>query len=408
MRAWSARAGHAARTVAGIGALLLAAAGAPAPADEPVLLRHSFAEGRARYLTVKTSVDKATVVSFFPDPFGSRDEREWWVAATAGAAAADGYAPLTWSIERLQARHRDQMGREQKPAITFDSLRPAAEPRTASLAAWAPRSLTLHLDPAGRLRELANPPDSRPALPAPGSGLTAGTMEPPTIDEMTRVVAELYGSYIPDRPVSPGDAWTSARRIHRAPYGTLSSDVRYQLRGVENRGERRIAKISFHGEQTLTPDPVATRPGGDRREHRLRKGAYDGEVEFDVSAGRMVAFRSRDEINVELIMSGEVKDSARASPAPTTATATASAPATQPTTQPAGHTLSFSFQLSETRELSATASDTAPVKPIVVNAAPAATQPKPPVTAAPPITHPVQPSRPTTRPGATAPPPPPS
>lgn len=410
MRTRSACAGHAGRALACVAALL-SAASAPASGDEPVLLRHAFDAGRPRYLNIKSSVDKSTVVSFFPDPFGSRDEREWWVTATAGAPAGDGYAPLTWSIERLQARYRDLVGREQKPPITFDSLRPAAEPRTAPLSAWAPRTLMLHIDPAGRLRELASPPGTRPALPAPGAGLTAGTVELPTIDELHRLVAELHGSYVPDRPVSPGDSWTAARSIHRAPYGTLSSDVRYQLRGVEARGERRIARISFRGEQTLTPDPVATRPGADRREHRLRKGVYDGEVEFDVGAGRLVAFRSRDEINVELIMSGEVKDSAKAPTTTTTAPATspAAAPAPRPATQPAGHTLSFSFQLSDTRELSATASDTAPVKPIVVNAAPTATQPKPPTAVSPPIaSQPVRPPRPPTQPSAIKAPPLPS
>src|SRR5262249_16945139 len=106
--------------------------------EPPVALRHRFTDGQIRYIQVKETSEKRTIVSFFPDPVGTTEEREWWIIATTGKSDAAGTAG-TWKVDRLQARHRDSVGGSKKPEQSFDSLRPANAGQLYMLTAWTNR-----------------------------------------------------------------------------------------------------------------------------------------------------------------------------------------------------------------------------------------------------------------------------
>jgi hypothetical protein len=346
--------------------------------DAPVSLAPRFPEAQVRYLTLRTETEKLTVVSFFPDPIGTLDQREWWIIATTGpaAATAPSTAPdsvtLTWKIDRLQALHRDRVGREQKPDMLFDSLRPSNPPQTHALVPWGDRTITLRLNDDGRVVDSHEAPGAPRAAPTPAHG---ASVEQPTLDELRRVAGELYGSCSAGKPVAVGDSWVREYSVHRSPYGTLSGPIHYTLRGMDESGGRRVARVAFGGELTLTPDAATTRPGADSKRHEVRRAVFEGTAEFDVAAGQPIRVETNEVLDLNLIMSS-------AQPATPPAKPTASGPATQPATQGELKTTTYTFRMSETRKCVATVSAQAPVKPIVV-------RPATPTQPAAPASHPV-------------------
>lgn len=360
-----------ARLVAGL--VLFFSAG-PAIAAEPVTFREQFKDGRIRYVDIKTTSEKNTVVSFFPDPFGSVDERDWWIVATEGKEPKPGLTAVTWRVDRLQARHRDVVGRERKPDEVFDSLRPNASKLAAALGPWKDRSLLFWLNGRGDVAEMIEPPAGRAPLPnTPG-----GQSEGPTVEEFRRFANEFYGFCMPEKPVGVGEKWTRPYSVKREPYGTLNGTIGFVLRGIEKRGEQKVARVEFSANLTLVPSTQPSRPGADEKRYEVKTATYEGWSEFDLDAGIPLASEAREELKFDLIMT------AAAPVKPVKAT-------TQAESQPAAKPISYTFQQAETHRTQISVSTTPFVKPIVVNA--------PPTTSAP-VFRPPQPHYPMTQPRA--------
>ncbi len=417
--------------------LAVAAAGCPAlfaddppangpAADAPITFAPKFPDKQVRYVNIKSELDKTTIVSFFPDPISALDQREWWFVATSAKPQTTGVIPLTWKVDRLQALHRDRIGREQKPDILFDSLRPSNPPQAGGLNGWTDRAVMLRLNPAGRVTDAVDAPTSRPALPSVSYG---STIEIPTLLDVRQLAAEFYGEYLPTKPVKVGESWTRNYVIHRTPYGTLHGPVKCTLRAVDDVSGKRIARIDFAGDLQLTPDPATTKPNADTKKYEVRKSLFEGAADYDLTNGEPLRVEVRELVDLNMIMTS-VQPAAKPPPPPTTRPTTgpttgpaagatsrpttkpppnrtskpaplpAAPPASQPATQPAPKVLSFSFQMSESRKSTATFSKTAPIKPIVVRP-PTPTQPaRPPNTTSRPYSPPsAPPRRPTTQPG---------
>ncbi len=379
--------------------LIFVAAGAARAAD-PVTLRETFKDGRVRYIDIKTSNEKNTIVSFFPDPIASVDEREWWIIATEGKAPKPGLTAVTWKIDRLQGKHRDMFGRERKPDQVFDSLRPGGSPLVGSLGPWTDRSLLFWLDTRGEVDQLIDPPSTRPPLNHMPTGSQA---EAPSADDFRHFASAFYGLYLPEKPVNVGDKWTRPYSVKRDPYGTLDGTITYTLKSVDKRADQNVARIEFGGNLTLVPATQPARPGADEKRHEVKTATYDGWVEFDIDAGMPLAADAREDLKLNLIMTATAQPAKPA--APPAAKPAASQAATQPGAQPAASQpaapaapaapkpVSYTFQLAETRRAQFSVSKTPPQKPIVVNS--------PPPTSAPVMVRPPQPYRPqTTQPHA--------
>lgn len=365
-----------ARLVAGLAMILSVGS---APAAETVTLREQFKDGRVRYVDIKTTTEKNTVVSFFPDPFGSVDERNWWIVATEGKEPKPGLTAVTWRVDRLQARHRDMMGRERKPDEAFDSLRPNASRLAAGLGPWADRSVLFWLNERGDVDQMIDPPAGKPPLPL----TPAGQSEAPTATDFRSFAEVFYGFCVPGKPVSVGDKWTRAFSVKREPYGTIEGTIEFVLRGVETRDGRRVARVEFSAPLKLVPTTQPARPGADEKHYDVKTATYEGWSEFDVDAGMPLAAEAREELKFDLIMTA-------AAPAkPNKATSQASS---QPASQPVAKPVSYTFQQAESHRTQITVGSTPFVKPIVVNA--------PPPASAPAGIRPIQPNRPTTQPHA--------
>jgi len=334
--------------------LILVAAGA-ARAAEPITLHESFKVGRVRYLNIKTSTEKNTVVSFFPDPIGSVDEREWWIVATEGKEPKPGLATMTWRVDRLQARHRDMLGHERKPDEVFDSLRPNASPLAGAFGPWIDRSVIFWLNDRGEVVEMIDPPSGRPPL-AHSPARPGSQAETFTADDFRRYAGEFYGDFLPDKPVALDDKWTRPYSVKRDPYGTLNGTITCVLKSVASRGDEKIARIEFAAALTLVPATQPARRGADEKRYEVKTATYDGWMEFDIAAGVPVAADAREDLQLNIIM---------------TAASQPAKPTTRPSSQPAPKPMSFVFQLAETRRTQFDVSKTPPQKPIVVNPRPA-------------------------------------
>jgi len=389
-------------------------AAAPAAAGESITFAPKFPDKQVRYVNVKSELDKTTIVSFFPDPISALDQREWWFVATNAKPQTPDVIPVTWKVDRLQALHRDRIGREQKPDILYDSLRPSNPPQAAGLNAWIDRAVMLRLTPAGRVTDAVDAPTSRPALPM---GSYGSTIEIPSLLDVRQLAAEFYGAYLPTNPVKVGESWTRDYVIHRTPYGTLHGPIKCTLRAVDDVPAKRIARIDFAGNLNLTPDPATTKPAADSKKYEVRRALFEGSADFDLTAGEPLRVEVRELVDLNMIMTS-TQSAPKPPPQPTTRPTTGPAsqrasqpaspattrpiaqPASQPASQPAPKILSFSFQMSESRKSIATFSKTAPIKPIVVRP-PTPTQPARPsnLTSRPYSPPPNMPRRPTTQPG---------
>lgn len=348
------------------------------PAEPRLTLKENFKDGRVRYINIKTSAEKNTIVSFFPDPMGSVDEREWWIVATEGKEPKPGLTAVTWRVDRIQARHRDMLGRERKPDEVFDTLRPNASTLANTIGPWSDRSILFWLNSRGEVDQLIEPPSGR--LPivnaAPHPGLPA---DGPTSDEFRRFASTFYGLYLPEKPVALNDKWTRPYSVKRDPYGSLNGTINCVLKSIDKRGDQNVARIEFAGELTFVPSTQPARPGADDKRYEVKTATYDGWAEFDADAGIPLAADTREDLKFNLIM---------------TAASQPAKAASQPSTQPAPKPMSFTFQLAETRRTQISVSKTAPQKPIVVN-------PRPAPTTAPTQFRPQQPYHtPTTQPRA--------
>lgn len=178
----------------------------------------------------------------------------------AAAAAVPGQVLLSWEVDRYEVREQGMKGE-----VSFDSLRDLYPPPSLRGLGGIPGSRTLFsFEPrTGQATnfQLVPSPIAGPATSAKLSRTaTRVSLSNRMLADLLRDLGPLY---MPPRPVSIGDHWSSSYSESLEPFGTVTTSVTCTLRNVRTVEERLVAAIDIAGVislQKVAPlQPVAPR-----------------------------------------------------------------------------------------------------------------------------------------------------
>jgi hypothetical protein len=233
-------------------------------------------------------------------------------SASVQDVAADGTATIQQVAEAIRMDMTTPMGR-----MTYDSASPEADnnPMTgvlkAMFSAMIGEPLTLVAAPNGTVKKLEGFTrlaekmfKSVPQDPASAAAMNSikGSMN----DEAMRGMIGQGFSQLADRPVKPGDTWSSELKTVNPMLGGMVTSVTSTLKAVEGSGENQIARVTTR--LSLKRDPAVPPSGPSPMGMTMELGdsAGDGELVFNVAAGRLQSSVTR--MTMPMKMTGQGPD----------------------------------------------------------------------------------------------------
>jgi hypothetical protein len=214
--------------------------------------------------------------------------------------ASDGSAEIVQRIDRVTMRV------DVTPYVPFefDSTKPDAEvpepfePEARQLKATIGAEFSFKMKPTGEIADVTISPATlkklKDALPADAAG-HAGFSE----QAMKDILIQSSPPPFPQTPVEPGKNWSSKPAKLTLPQGSLVMDKVFTFQGSDP-GDPKLVQIA-------TVDRV-TLEAGEGVSAKIRAQEGKGTLTFDVAAGRVVASRSTQRIEMEMSLMGQQID----------------------------------------------------------------------------------------------------
>ncbi|MBI3270545.1 MAG: hypothetical protein HYZ53_16170 [Planctomycetes bacterium] len=286
------------------------AAALPTHADEAVQLAWKFKAGSKRSYLSEGTTDQSVVGVPMKMGFALNQEQSEEVTAAAG-----GSGTITSNVEHVAIKAN--LGPAGK--VDFDSNRPedkdggAKSPIVAQLITFLKNPIKYESDASGKVGSVS---------------MAAGKM-PPGVDEATlRKHVESDHLSFPRKGCTKGESWNAEADLPLPQLGTATRTRTYTFEGVEAKGARKVARISFvdayrpkeekkaAGEDLVDPDGKedAGTKGGKEDEGEDEpgmkmaglKGSGKGEYLFLVDEGYLLEQHEESKISFEISM-GQMK-----------------------------------------------------------------------------------------------------
>jgi len=256
-----ARAGRRLALAGGLAAALAAPAAAQEEPPEPVRLRYQWPKNldwqrdctvtrRARAIGDGNPADDVSTVRF-------------WTADRVFGQGPGGRGRIARKVLRVRVEVEGAAGGRG----VYDSHAPPAEGSGDSFALSAHRQYGGAIDKPATL-----------VIDARGDVVSFDARQ---LGEH-RSLCERGDRTLPERPVRPGDSWTTSETQSSPGLGELTTILVYELAGIEERPEGRVAVISILG---------AVEQEGDDVDSELQESEIEGTWELDVDRGRDLTLR---------------------------------------------------------------------------------------------------------------------
>lgn len=107
------------------------------------------------------------------------------------------------------------------------------------------------------------------------------------------------GKGLPEKPVQPGDSWSTQSEVPAGPIGRMVVDMKYNFEDWETRQDRRCARIGFQGTMT-SKDGEAAGPAGMKM--NMKEGKMGGTSWFDPAMGMLVEAAIKQDMDLDMTM----------------------------------------------------------------------------------------------------------
>lgn len=306
----------------GLALLLVGVSISLAGPDERVTLRRQFAPGQTNFYILEH--DETTRQSFSLMPIPIMEQRRCTDALMEHVlrVRADGSAEVEWKLDRVQYQKSGQHG-----DVRWDSaggMNPVPEAMAASMLLG--QTLRTVQKPFGELEAVASAPATASASSRAAAtqgvgygGATGGPRGPSPLvrpaagrgpggfydaDSYQRMLARVASEFLPPGPVAVGQTWRMRVEEVKPSLGTLVHQLRYTLKAAGGAVGARTAVIGVEGECTIEPPAPTPGPSKVKTKLTLKKGAWTGEIQFDLEKGRVRAATLRHENDIEAEMTG--------------------------------------------------------------------------------------------------------
>jgi hypothetical protein len=196
--------------------------------------------------------------------------------------AADGTGTVRVKFAAMKMGMNSPMG-----SMVWDSASPnaATDPisqmMAKSLSPLVGETITMSVSPAGAVSKIEG---LAPIIAKINAGMAGAQMQMPgmnslmTEDSMRSMLEQSFAG-LPERPVKVGESWSKDNTV-KMPFGTMTSAARLALQNVANG----VATITYKATNKVSVDSSAI---GGGMNMSMGDGATDGEMAFDVKAGRI-------------------------------------------------------------------------------------------------------------------------
>lgn len=271
-------------------ALALAAAAFATEAAAQTTLQYRWTQGDV--LLYRTVLKTTTNVSGGPaGPFEQTLTQTQTVKLIVAAIGPDGSATLRQTIEAVSIDITGPMGK-----MAYDSAKPPPaddeDPRSATLAktfgAMVGEAISVTIAPNGAVRSIAGTAriidKLMKGLPMdPFAAGLAQNIKSMLSDDALRTSLEQSFSRMPDRPVTPGDSWTSEQTLGVDVIGRITGTSTFTLKGIEGSGDAAVARVGV----TLAIRQESTPGSGASMTVKLGESKGEGELLFHIGKGRV-------------------------------------------------------------------------------------------------------------------------
>lgn len=229
------------------------------------------------------------------------------VKLLVAAVAPDGSATLRQTIEAVSIEIGGPMGK-----MAYDSTRPPPaddeDPRSATLAktfgAMVGEAITVTIAPNGAVRSIAGTArivdKLMKGLPMdPFAAGLAQNIKAMLSDDALRTSLEQSFARTPERPVKPGDTWTSEQTLGVDVIGRITGTSTFTLAAIEGTGDAAVARVRV----TLAIRQEST-PGAGSVTVKLGPSKGEGELLFHIGKGRVERNTMRTEMPATVTMRG--------------------------------------------------------------------------------------------------------
>jgi hypothetical protein len=164
----------------------------------------------------------------------------------------------------------------------------------------SPTGAVQKVEGMGRLMEKAF--KTLPQDPAT-AGMLNGLKNGFTDDAMRQTFSQGFAQF-PDRPLKPGDTWSTEQTFNHPMFGAQTTSIVSTLSGVEGSGAAQIAKITTKIALKFDSAAPVTNPMGFTM--KMGENSGDSELLFDVAKGRQQ--RATTRMTMAFTMSGAGPD----------------------------------------------------------------------------------------------------
>lgn len=213
------------------------------------------------------------------------------VKLIVAAVGPDGSATLRQTIEAVAIEITGPMGK-----MAYDSAKPPPaedeDPRSATLArtfgALVGEAISVTIAPSGAVRTIAGTARIIDKLMKglPMDPLAAGlaqNIKSMLSDDALRTSLEQSFSRMPDRPVKPGDTWTSEQTLGVDVIGRITGTSTFTLKAIEGTGDAAMARVGV----ALAIRQESTPGTGASMTVKLGESKGEGELLFNIAKGRV-------------------------------------------------------------------------------------------------------------------------
>jgi hypothetical protein len=222
--------------------------------------------------------------------------------------AADGAATVTYVYESVRWDMKSPMGMMSFDSAAADSPGASAvpAPMKQALSALIGESFVVVMSRRGQVMKVEGmnllmekmfktiPPD--PNMAPVMEGLKKSFSD----DSMRGMFAQGQIQF-PDRALKPGDTWEQEQSMTNPIAGRMTTTTIFTLKAIDTSGSR-VARISTTS--TIKSDPNAGTTGPMGLKIQLGDGTGEGELMFDIAAGRLLRSETRMTMPTQMSMPG--------------------------------------------------------------------------------------------------------
>ena len=202
-----------------------------------------------------------------------------------------GVAEIAQSIERLQMN----MSNPGSAPIAYDSASTTKPTGVAAQLAAGIESLVgvevlQQLNPRGEILAVTLSPEAQAQV---AKAHAAAQVQQVFSKEGMKALLHQAATVLPEKPVSPGDSWTSQMDT-KSPVGSLHMDMKYTYRGTEvyNGRELEVVDVSVNVGFGAEPNQLGLKV-------KVAEQEGKGALFFDAAAGRFVSTQLNQNMSLE-------------------------------------------------------------------------------------------------------------